>query len=730
MASDAILENARRSPYLELQDPKHCDWGKVKPLNSKTAAAITVVVPIYGAIFETLHCLHSVLCAKSRLDIRLIVIDDCSPDPQVFEELSVLANDYGLFELWRNKENKGFVYSVNRGLFAADSDVVLLNSDTIVSDFWIDKLVGAAKSDETIASVSPMTNNATILSYPYPNRENGLVDKLSHFQIDELFSDNTSSLKPVETPVNVGFCMLITQDALQAVGGFDEALFGVGYGEECDWCMRATYRGYKHVVATNTYVYHHGTVSFSEKAVQRQVLAGQALAIRHPEYWPLVARFCNEDSLFRARRNVDIKRLKHHLSCYKGVVLHVLHALGGGTEAYARDVAEMLLGYGFESIFVRPDQVGRLAVSAYSARDMPNLVFNCADDVALINTLFKEINLSRMHVHNIIGFSLEATTFITNIDVPQTLTLHDYVSICPQLNLLDQRFQYCGVPSATTCNTCLRERHPPVPAESISAWRREWHGMLRKAGRVVAPSYFVKDAVNKVFTDVPIAVVPHYEPRPHESFTEIEPSDSGIREIAVLGNLSRHKGRDMIYSCALDSYVRRLPLQFVVFGSIDLEENQFGGKLRKMGIYERANLGERLAQANCRIGFLPSVWPETFSYVLSEFLAFGLYPVVFDLGAQAERLAAAGIGSILEIGLSATSVNDHLLSIAIPEPRVAHGSAGVDPARGVNLYLSEIYGAGWRDPVAPREAPKPSTGFTMPNFGGLLPKRQKRISGQ
>jgi O-antigen biosynthesis protein len=708
MSNGIIKKNERRSPYLELPDPNSFDWGTLKPLNGKTARAITVVVPVYGGIFEAIHCLYSLLCAKSRLDIRLSVIDDCSPEPDVCEQLSVLANKYGLFQLCRNDENRGFVYSANRGLFAADGDVILLNSDTIVSDFWVDKLVGVAKSDETIASVSPMTNNATILSYPYPNRENGLVDTLSHSQIDEFFSENASLLMPVEVPVNVGFCMFIKQDALQAVGGFDEALFGAGYGEECDWCMRASYLGYKHVVAINTYVYHHGTVSFSEKAKQRQALAGQALAIRHPEYWPLVARFCDEDRLFSARRNVDIKRLERHLSKYKGVFLHVQHSLGGGTEVYSREVAQILLEYGFESVFARPDNVGRLAMSAYSAREMPNLVFNCADDKDLVDKLFKEINLVRMHVHNIIGFSPEVTKFIANTNIPRTLTLHDYVSICPQLNLLDQRLKYCGVPPPKVCNACLRERSPPVPANSISVWRREWHATLKKANRVIAPSRFVKDAVAKVFPDVPVSVVPHFEQRRQKTYAAGEPPDSAFREIAVLGNLNFHKGRDIINSCARDACVRRLPLQFVVFGSIDLEENQFGGKLRKMGTYDRANLGDHLSRTRCRIGFLPSVWPETFSYVLSEFLAFGLYPVVFNLGAQAERLAAAGIGTILDLGLSAAVINDYLLNLSVPRPAFPEAYGPAERDRMQRKYFTDIYGEGFFNPVVPCESPESS----------------------
>jgi hypothetical protein len=108
MSSGTIIENERGFLYLELTDPKSFDWGTLKPLNGKTAEAITVVIPGYSAIFETLHCIYSRICAKSRLDIRLIAIDDCSPEPDIFEQLSVLANEYGLFQLWRNDERRRF----------------------------------------------------------------------------------------------------------------------------------------------------------------------------------------------------------------------------------------------------------------------------------------------------------------------------------------------------------------------------------------------------------------------------------------------------------------------------------------------------------------------------------------------------------------------------------------------------------------------------------------------
>lgn len=687
----------QQDPYLQRKCLEDFDWGNLNSLKTSARATVSVVVPVYGALTETLHCIHSVLSAKTSLKICLIVIDDCSPDDRVFEQLSALANERGLFEVWRNDVNRGFVYSVNRGIFAASGDVILLNSDTIVSNYWVDKLVDIANSDFAIASVSPMSNNATILSYPHINRENDLVDGLSCSEIDTLFTDNIDLTGTIEVPVNVGSCMLITQRALQVTGAFDEGLFGLGYGEESDWCMRANYKGYKHVVATNTYVYHKGgSVSFSEKTLKRQALAGHALAIRYPEYRELIGRFCSRDVLLPARRNVDAKRLMHHLSRYKGgVVLHVSHALGGGTEKYIREIAKILSDIGVGSLFARPDNVGRLTINVDPTCDTPNLVFSCAEDVEIVDKMFKTIELRSLHIHNTIGFSPEAKRFLTGLRLSKTVTLHDYVSICPQLTLLDENYRYCGVKSGSNCNICLRTRRPPVPAESVSSWRKEWHGILKTSQRVIAPSAFVKEAVNRAFPDIPISIVPHFEPA-KSTITEREDiDDAALREIALLGNFGIHKGHDIIRSCALDAFIRQLPLKFIVLGSVDLNEGEFGGKLKTMGPYCRENLGEWLSQVKCQIGFLPSVWPETFSYVLSEFFEFGLYPVVFNLGAQAERVRAAGRGLVLEMGMSASAINDFLLSISIPaaDIKATNGEIEADRHRRNRSYLAKIYGS-------------------------------------
>lgn len=73
------------------------------------------------------------------------------------------------------------------------------------------------------------------------------------------------------------------------------------------------------------------------------------------------------------------------------------------------------------------------------------------------------------------------------------MVVHDFFAVCPSVNLLDHRGRYCGIPSESVCNDCLRQlsvspdatqfsrvfagKHPEASREGIHAWRREWGGV-------------------------------------------------------------------------------------------------------------------------------------------------------------------------------------------------------------------------------------------------------------
>ena len=126
---------------------------------------IDVIVPIHNAYADLAACLASV--RRHSSSYRLILIDDCSTDERIGALFRTLAAEQSSnVVLLRNERNLGFVATVNRGMAFGRNDVVLLNSDTVVTHGWLDKLKQCANSDSRIGTVTPFSNNAEILSYP------------------------------------------------------------------------------------------------------------------------------------------------------------------------------------------------------------------------------------------------------------------------------------------------------------------------------------------------------------------------------------------------------------------------------------------------------------------------------------------------------------------------------------------------------------------------------------
>lgn len=247
---------------------------------------IDVIIPVYRGYEETLRCIDSVLesRAHNKTKMNIIVINDASPEPKLVEALA----DYepqNILTLLHNEQNLGFVGTVNRGMSQSSNDVVLLNSDTEVANDWLDRMVAhvrlAAHGD--VATVTPYSNNATLCSYPQPFAENNLLtgETLATMHSHCATANNQQS---IVIPTGVGFCFLITRVALDKVGLFDEAAFGKGYGEENDFCLRASQQGFVNLHALDVFVWHKGAVSFSETSVALQAKTLAIILQRYPDY--------------------------------------------------------------------------------------------------------------------------------------------------------------------------------------------------------------------------------------------------------------------------------------------------------------------------------------------------------------------------------------------------------------------------------------------------------------
>jgi len=266
-----------------------------------------VVIPVYNAAAQLERCLDAVVRTVGS-NASVVVIDDASTDPAVQD---LLASHCAGCTVIRQPENRGFVATANRGMLEAGKrDLVLLNSDTVPAGNWLERIAACAASDSRIASITPFTNNGEIASLPMLCQASPVPGDPEAWA---LACRQAAGPDYPEIPTGVGFCMYMRRACIDRIGGFDESAFGRGYGEENDWCMRATADGWRHVLADDVFVAHEGNASFGPLGLGPGDAAMRKLLERHPGYLDLVGDFIRRDPLADIRQRI-IKRLPRDLA--------------------------------------------------------------------------------------------------------------------------------------------------------------------------------------------------------------------------------------------------------------------------------------------------------------------------------------------------------------------------------------------------------------------------------
>ena len=264
----------------------------------------SVVIPAFNAPGELDGCLQSVY-ETVPAGTEIVVIDDASTDPATADVLARWRRRAG--EGWRflaNPRNLGFVATANRGLRETPSDVVLLNADTEVLQGWLEGLARCLATHPAIATATPWTNNGEIASMPRFCAANPPPDRAA---LEAAWPRAIAQCGPPlypDIPTAVGFCMAIARRAIDRVGLFDEALFGRGYGEENDFCMRAQAAGLRNVLCDDVYVTHLGGRSFGPLGLKPDEHSMQRLLSRHPDYLDQVQAFIAADPLAPRRQAI------------------------------------------------------------------------------------------------------------------------------------------------------------------------------------------------------------------------------------------------------------------------------------------------------------------------------------------------------------------------------------------------------------------------------------------
>lgn len=276
---------------------------------------VDLIISVHNALDDVKRCLASLLEHTSQ-PFRVILVDDGSNEATA-QYLKEFADSHNAL-LLRSDTATGYTYAANRGMHAASADyLVLLNSDTVLTPEWLDRLVACLQSDPKIGMVGPLSNTASWQSVPRIEEggdwaSNQLPDGISPAHMAKLISSNSARLY-MEMPLLNGFCLMIRRKLLGEVGLFDEGNFGQGYGEEDDLVLRARNMGWKMALADDVYIYHAQSKSYSSD--QRHALSergGKILRSKHGDkIISLGVRFCQENLVLegiRARAQVAVDR--------------------------------------------------------------------------------------------------------------------------------------------------------------------------------------------------------------------------------------------------------------------------------------------------------------------------------------------------------------------------------------------------------------------------------------
>jgi GT2 family glycosyltransferase/glycosyltransferase involved in cell wall biosynthesis len=626
-------------------------------------AVTDIVIPIYNAPDDLRKCIESVFAHTDVSHYRLTLIDDGSPDVRIGQYLEELGKTAPQVYVLRNEKNLGFTATVNRAFRETTQDVLLLNSDTVVTPHWLPSMRACLESDPKIATVTPFSNNAEIASVPIWLQDNPAPSPDEAAHIAQAARDISDGSWP-DLPTGVGFCMLLSRAAIHTIGEFDEATFGRGYGEENDWCQRALKAGWRNVLCTSAYVMHTGSQSFSDAKKALVATNIGKLNRKHPGYDVDVQRFIARDPIAPYRNALNSRAIALR-DREKPGVLHILHGKDGGLERHARDLVRDQAGVR-HYILLALGETWTIEDHADTHSPLTFEIEHQRDELwkDFFEGVCERFAIDAIHIHHISACRDGLLLALKDTKIPYRVTLHDFYYACPAVHLLKGDDTYCGAQTdVRVCQACI-DSHPLVPRKSVEEWRAQNEALLAKATHVIAPSDFTARTTNAYFKNIAITTIPHVTrlPTPSEiPAAQFSPPPNKFSvTLAVVGAVGPLKGARNVELIGRRLRERKLDARLVLIGYLDRQFHasaREGGQFIVHGAYKTFELPHLLKAYDTSIVIFPAIGPETYGYALSEVWLSGFVPVVSDVGTLPARVRNCDGGWVVPL-LSDKSIDD------------------------------------------------------------------------
>lgn len=295
-------------------------------------ASVGIVIVSYNASEAVKVTLASIRRAYNDATFKLVLVDNASElaeREQIQAAISRYISEVG--PSWRyiqQEENLGFSGGNNIGIseFLNDdeiSHICLLNSDVIVTDHWLDRLL--ATGSDIVSAVTNKADSEQCVPVDYHAELNECLDKASEALQDKVYLRIAKFAERwhrawegnlVEVDVTF-FCVLLSIRACRDIGLLDETFFPGGF-EDDDYCLRARKAGFQIHLARDVFIHHWGSASFGQ--LQYEYFSARAqrnktyLEKKHEIVWqrrpekPIVSFTMDVEFALRHRNRLSLQR--------------------------------------------------------------------------------------------------------------------------------------------------------------------------------------------------------------------------------------------------------------------------------------------------------------------------------------------------------------------------------------------------------------------------------------
>jgi GT2 family glycosyltransferase/glycosyltransferase involved in cell wall biosynthesis len=244
--------------------------------------SVSIIITVYNALPYAQACVESIYRVRTNVPFEVIIVNNGSR-PDVREWLAREQECRPNFQALHFDQPLGFACANNIGARQARHEfLVLQNSDTVVTDGWLDHLMDAMAADRRLGVVAPMSNSVGSELQLDPEAAS-LYSHQANSYAERIRNRREVAIAPQRV---VFFSVMIRRTLWEWLGGLEEA-YGTGNFEDDDFCLRARLAGHRLGVARNSFVFHHEQATFRANNLDHRLLMerNQLLFCKRASRW-------------------------------------------------------------------------------------------------------------------------------------------------------------------------------------------------------------------------------------------------------------------------------------------------------------------------------------------------------------------------------------------------------------------------------------------------------------